>query len=341
MSGLSIEHLNKSFDGNVILHDISLEVSENDLLVVLGPSGCGKSTLLRLIAGLETPDSGTIVLDDRDITRLEPQKRKTAMVFQNYALYPHMTVYDNLAFPLKVARTDKTDMDRLVKETAALLEIDALLDRHPAQLSGGQRQRVALGRGLVRQPSIFLLDEPLSNLDAALRLKMRQEIVSLQKRLGITMIYVTHDQVEALTMADSLVVLKDGRIRQQGTPSELYTHPADSFVASFIGTPPINLYADQIADKKGHAIPLQFDDTLADGEYTVGIRPEHIHIAPDGAISGEVTAVEYIGAVSYVRVQVGEIDLTVTVPGETESYTAGQTVKLAIDQSQVHLFPVG
>jgi len=276
MSGLKIEHLTKTFDGHVILDDISIEARAGELLVVLGPSGCGKSTLLRLISGLETPDQGKIILDEKDITGLEPQKRKTALVFQNYALYPHMTVYDNMAFPLRVAHVSKDEMNRIIGETAKLLELDQLLDRRPAQLSGGQRQRVALGRGLVRQPSIFLLDEPLSNLDAALRLKMRQEIVALQKRLGITMIYVTHDQVEALTMADRMAVVRDGRIHQCGTPAEIYTDPCDRFVAGFIGTPPINIFGDEIREGSGRALPVHYGDNISDGAYDIGIRPEYI-----------------------------------------------------------------
>jgi ABC-type sugar transport system ATPase subunit len=340
MSGLIIEHLTKSFDKQVVLDDLQLEVEAGNLLVVLGPSGCGKSTLLRLIAGLESPDRGRIILDDRDITNLEPQKRKTAMVFQNYALYPHMTVFDNIAFPLKVTRTPKNEMVKIVGDTARLLELDKLLDRRPAQLSGGQRQRVALGRGLVRQPSIFLLDEPLSNLDAALRLKMRQEIVALQKRLGITMVYVTHDQIEALTMADRMVVLKDGCIHQTGPPAEIYGNPLNSFVASFIGTPPINLFEDRIERGVGQAVPINLGSKIKNGEYLVGIRPEHIVIDDNGSISGEIEAQEYIGAVSYVRLKVGRVTLTATVDSGDIKYKNGQRLSLAVDSQKILLFDI-
>jgi ABC-type sugar transport system ATPase subunit len=338
MPGLSIENLTKSFDRQVVLKDIRLEVEAGSLVVVLGPSGCGKSTLLRLIAGLETADRGRIILDDRDITDFEPQKRKTAMVFQNYALYPHMTVFENMAFPLKVTRTSKGDMFRIVGETAKLLELDKLLDRRPAQLSGGQRQRVALGRGLVREPSIFLLDEPLSNLDAALRLKMRQEIVALQKRLGITMIYVTHDQVEALTMADHMIVLKDGNIRQSGTPAEIYNNPHDNFVASFIGTPPINLFEDDIKNGVGLNLPLKYDDNVPDGRYQIGIRPEHLLDDEKGSISGEITSIEYIGAVSYIKIRVKDFTFTLTIDSDTEKYKNGQPLRLTVNSQNIYLF---
>jgi ABC-type sugar transport system ATPase subunit len=341
MPGLTIEKLTKSFDGLVALDDIRLEIEAGHLLVVLGPSGCGKSTLLRLIAGLEKPDSGRIILDDRDITDLEPQKRKTAMVFQNYALYPHMTVFDNIAFPLKVVRTPKSEMLKIVGDTARLLELDQLLDRRPAQLSGGQRQRVALGRGLVRQPSIFLLDEPLSNLDAALRLKMRQEIVTLQKRLGITMVYVTHDQVEALTMADRMVVLRDGHILQTGTPAEIYDDPRDSFVASFIGTPPINLFEDEIIAGAAGIMPIKLKPSIKNGRYLLGLRPEDIIPDDDGPIEAEIISREYIGAVSYLRLKAGPIILTVTVESDPGKYKIGQSIRLAVNSEKVLLFETG
>jgi len=338
MPGLIIENLSKSFGGQTVLDDFNLELAENELLVVLGPSGCGKSTLLRLISGLETADRGKIILDSRDITDMEPQKRKTAMVFQNYALYPHMTVFDNIAFPLKVAKISKEELKATVQKTAELLELENYLDRRPAQLSGGQRQRVALGRGLVRQPSIFLLDEPLSNLDAALRVKMRQEIVALQKRVGITMIYVTHDQTEALTMADRMVVLKDGRIHQQGTPSEVYNDPQDSFVASFIGTPGINLFEDEITGGKGKALPLQYDSSINDGRYQIGIRPEYIRLDSEGPLTGELTAVEYIGAVSHLILRFGELDLTVIDNRPEIKYRAGDLIPARIDLDRIYLF---
>ncbi|MFH1700865.1 MAG: ABC transporter ATP-binding protein [Candidatus Zixiibacteriota bacterium] len=338
MSGLEIKNVTKSFDGNVVLRDINLEVKSGELLVVLGPSGCGKSTILRLVAGLDFPDAGQIFLDGKDITGLEPQKRKTAMVFQNYALYPHMTVFDNIAFPLRVSKTSKDNIKKAVAETATLLELDEFLNRRPAQLSGGQRQRVALGRGLIREPSIFLLDEPLSNLDAALRLKMRREIVALQKKIGVTMIYVTHDQTEALTMADKMVVIKDGIIHQQGTPAEIYERPADKFVASFIGTPPINLYEDRLSGGMGKKLPIKFGPDVKDGHYTIGIRPEHITLGGDSGIEGIVEAIEYIGSVSYLRVKTNSLTLTVTVDNHTWQLSPGQKVTLTIDPEKIYYF---
>jgi ABC-type sugar transport system ATPase subunit len=290
------------------------------------------------VAGLEHQDAGDVAIGGTVVNDLPPRARDIAMVFQNYALYPHMTVFDNIAFPLKVMHTPKNDMVKIVGETAALLELDKLLDRRPAQLSGGQRQRVALGRGLVRQPSIFLLDEPLSNLDAALRLKMRQEIVALQKRIGITMIYVTHDQVEALTMADRMVVLNDGRISQWGTPAEVYNNPGDSFVASFIGTPPINLFEDNIEKGVWNIPPLTIEMKIPDGKYLFGIRPEHLVPDEKGPLSGEIVSVEYIGAVSYVKIEVNKIPLTASVEGGGERYKIGQRLRLAVDDSKIYLF---
>ncbi len=348
MPGLIIENLTKSFDGQTVLDDINIEVREGDLMVVLGPSGCGKSTLLRLISGLEAADCGRVILDGQDITSLEPQKRKTAMVFQNYALYPHMTVFENIAFPLKVSRMRKSEIKKNVYETARLLELDRFLNRRPAQLSGGQRQRVALGRGMVRKPSIFLLDEPLSNLDAALRIKMRREIVALQKRLGITTIYVTHDQTEALTMADRLIVLKDGRIRQEGTPTEIYNDPWDIFVASFIGTPTINLIDDEISGGRGKLLPIRFGLGAKDGKYTVGIRPENIKIDPESPLTGKVESLEYIGSVTHLRLRINNAILTVTddgtnpdgedVKNKTADQMIGRKLGLSINSEKVFLF---
>jgi len=338
MSGLVIENLTKSFDGLMVLEDFSLEIASGQLLVVLGPSGCGKSTFLRLIAGLEQPDRGKIILDGRDVTALEPQKRRTAMVFQNYALYPHMTVFENLAFPLKVARLSKDEIRHTVTETARLMEMDQLLDRRPAQLSGGQRQRVALGRGLVRQPSIFLLDEPLSNLDAALRQRMRQEIVALQKKLNITMVYVTHDQVEALTMADKIVVLKDGHIHQCGSPAEIYDDPEDTFVASFLGSPAINLFDDDIKSGKSHFWGLDLGFQLPDGQYTLGIRPDHLKLNENGMLRGRIIALEYIGARSHLKIETGELAFTVIDESDGKNFEIGQQAGLDVDRRNILIF---
>ncbi len=340
MAGLVIEKLHKSFEETSILNDINLTVAPGALMVVLGPSGCGKSTLLRLIAGLEEVDTGKIILDGKDITHTEPRKRKTALVFQNYALYPHMTVYENIAFPLKVSSVSKDAIRSEVHKTAELLELDNLLDRRPAQLSGGQRQRVALGRGLIRKPSIFLLDEPLSNLDAALRIKMRQEIVSLQKRLGITMLYVTHDQTEALTMADTMIVLKDGIIQQSGTPSEIYKRPQNSFVASFIGTPPINLFDETITAGIGKTMPLIYGRDIKDGSYKVGIRPEHVYIDSDGNIEGTIESIEYIGATSHITVRTKSTVLTLKIESDRNRLAIGDIIHLSVKPEDAHLFPL-
>jgi ABC-type sugar transport system ATPase subunit len=334
--GLLLDRVSKSFDGTVVLRQLSLIADPGALVVILGPSGCGKSTLLRLISGLEIADSGRIFLDDREITQLEPQQRKTALVFQNYALYPHMTVRENLAFPLKVAKRPKKEIERLVQQTAQLLELDRLLDRRPAQLSGGQRQRVALGRGLIRQPSIFLLDEPLSNLDAALRVKMRQEIVALQKKVGITMLYVTHDQTEALTMGDKIAVLNSGQIHQIGTPEEIYTDPQDRFVASFVGTPAINFVRDEIREGRLLRLGVNVHTIQHSGEVTVGIRPEFIFPSDTGELHGTIESVEYIGSVTYLRVRMGD-DL-VTASARQSTYRTGTTVRLALNSDRLLFF---
>ncbi len=337
MAHLVIENLSKSFGDVSVLADLNLKVQSGSLMVLLGPSGCGKSTVLRLIAGLEHPDRGKIILGDIDITALEPQQRKTAMVFQNYALYPHMTVFENIAFPLRVARLGKEEIKAAVHSTAQLLELESLLDRRPSQLSGGQRQRVALGRGLIRKPSIFLLDEPLSNLDAALRVKMRREIVALQKKMGITMIYVTHDQTEALTMADEMIVMKEGAVHQHGSPDQIYKDPSDQFVASFIGTPPINLFQDEIKDgqlqKTGSRV--NHNDYPA---ITVGIRPEQIKISPDGALAGTIIETEYIGSSTYLKVATPGLELTIIENGSEDLAQIGDKVNLEINAEQVMIF---
>lgn len=337
MPHLVIKDLSKSFGNVSVLTDMNLKVALGSLMVVLGPSGCGKSTLLRLIAGLEQPDQGKIILGETDITQLEPQQRKTAMVFQNYALYPHMTVFENIAFPLKVARLSKKKIKEAVYETAHLLELEEFLDRWPAQLSGGQRQRVALGRGLIRKPSIFLLDEPLSNLDAALRVKMRREIVALQKKMGITMIYVTHDQAEALTMADEMIILKEGHIHQQGPPDQIYQDPADQFVASFIGTPPINLFEDEIRNGRLQKLDLTVNQGDC-GKVTIGLRPEHIKLTPQGNISGTIIATEYIGASSYLKVISSTLELTIVENDSGYKFQVGDEVKFAVKSDKVLFF---
>jgi ABC-type sugar transport system ATPase subunit len=308
MSALTLTDLRKSYDGTETIRGIDLEVASGEFVVLVGSSGCGKSTVLRMIAGLEDVTSGTIRIGERDVTRVPAASRGVAMVFQSYALYPHMTVRENLSFGLRNMRTPRDRIDQQVAHSASILELDTLLDRLPAQLSGGQRQRVAIGRAIVRDPSLFLFDEPLSNLDADLRVRMRHELAGLHKRLGATMLYVTHDQVEAMTLADRLVVLDAGRIAQVGTPLEVYDRPANVFTAGFIGSPRINLLESTVVDRDGaealielpggarFAVPgtrLERGDRL-----TVGLRPEHLGRDPGRGgipLAMTVDAIEALG----------------------------------------------
>lgn len=313
MSALTLTDLRKSYGGAETIRGIDLEVADGEFVVLVGSSGCGKSTVLRMIAGLEDVGSGTIRIGARDVTRVPAASRGIAMVFQSYALYPHMTVRENLSFGLRNMRTPRDEIARQVAHAAAILELDALLDRLPAQLSGGQRQRVAIGRAIVREPSLFLFDEPLSNLDADLRVRMRHELASLHKRLGATMIYVTHDQVEAMTLADRLVVLDRGRIAQVGTPLEVYNHPANVFTAGFIGSPRINLLDATVLARDGGGALIELaggtrfvaatDDVAPGDTLTVGLRPEHLgSAAHTGSITLEMTveAVEALGHSTFV-----------------------------------------
>jgi len=306
MPDLKIKNLNKSFAGKSILKNISFETGNGELVVVLGPSGCGKSTLLRLIAGLESPEGGEIYIGEKRVDTLPPQKRNVALVFQNYALYPHMTVAQNLAFPLKISRVSKEEIRDRVKSTAELIGLADRLDSRPTELSGGQRQRVALGRAIIRKPDLFLLDEPLSNLDADLRQNLRHELVDLQRKLGTTTIYVTHDQVEAMTMGDRMIVIESGKIRQIGTPEEVYNSPSDIFVASFLGAPKINLIECEIKESKiqpfevsTQCLPNNFLENPAfDGENSrliCGIRPEDIILSAEGKHSGTIKNAEFLG----------------------------------------------
>lgn len=322
-----------------MLEDINLHTADGELVVVLGPSGCGKSTLLRLIAGLEQLDSGEIWIGEKRVDTLVPRKRNVALVFQNYALYPHMTVEQNLAFPLKIAGTDRKEIKDRVLHTSVLIGLADRLDARPSELSGGQRQRVALGRAIIRKPDIFLWDEPLSNLDADLRRKMRRELVDLQKKLGTTTIHVTHDQTEALTMADRLVVIDAGRIRQSGTVDEVYHHPADLFVASFLGSPKINVLTGWISNN----LVKPFDMSIVhiphdyhDREVTVGIRPEDILPGDDGLFTGEVVGVEYLGSNSVLTVSYTDQQLTLLA--EPNAYQVGDTIRFSVRINNVHLF---
>lgn len=289
MAGLTIRGLTKSYAGTEVVHGVDLDIADGEFVVFVGPSGCGKSTMLRMIAGLEDISGGTVSIGDTVVNDVAPAKRGVAMVFQSYALYPHMTVYKNMAFGLKQAGTPKDEIDRRVHAAAETLQITDYLDRSPRNLSGGQRQRVAIGRAIVRDPEVFLFDEPLSNLDAALRVHTRLEIARLHERLSATMIYVTHDQVEAMTLADRIVVLRDGRIEQVGTPMELYETPANIFVAKFIGSPQMNLF---------HAKDLvSLGGQITASDQTIGVRPEHLQLcgADDALVHGTLELVEQLG----------------------------------------------
>jgi len=314
MATLELIGLEKSFGATPVLRGIDLEMPDGEMLVIVGASGCGKSTLLRMVAGLERPSAGRVVLDGRDITGLDPSQRDIAMVFQNYALYPHMTVFDNMAYGLRIRGLPRADIRRRVEQAAELLGLDALLARRPRMLSGGQRQRVAMGRAIVREPKLFLFDEPLSNLDAKLRVAMRAEIRRLQRRLGVTSLYVTHDQVEAMTLGDRLLVLDQGRAAQLATPMEVFERPADTYVAAFIGSPAMNflpatLAADGTAAALATGALVPFADGLRDGPdgrpLTLGIRPEHLALAPDG-LQVVVELIEPLGSETVVHGRVAQ-----------------------------------
>jgi multiple sugar transport system ATP-binding protein len=352
MANLTIRNLQKGFDGHQIIKGIDLDVKDREFVVFVGPSGCGKSTLLRLIAGLEDVTSGSIELDGREITQVTPAKRDLAMVFQTYALYPHMTVGKNLSFALDLAGTPKDEVKKKVDEAARILELGPLLERKPKQLSGGQRQRVAIGRAIVRNPKIFLFDEPLSNLDAALRVQTRLELSRLHKELQATMIYVTHDQVEAMTLADKVVVLNGGRVEQVGSPLELYHHPANLFVAGFLGTPKMGFLKGTISRVEASACEVTLDagttvllpftnaqQSVGDA-VTLGIRPEHLELAGEGDCQLTVIAdvSERLGSDTYchVRTTSGEA-LTMRIRGDLASQY-GETLKLHLNSAHCHLF---
>ncbi len=341
MSRVELKDIVKSFDGNPVIPRLNLEIESGRLTVLLGPSGCGKSTLLRLIAGLEYPDEGKILVDGEDITTFESRRRNIAMVFQNYALYPHLTVRENLAFPLQVAKADKPRIDREVTATAELLGLSSMLDRYPKTLSGGERQRTAVGRAIIRDPRLFLLDEPLSNLDFQLRNQMRGEIKSLQRRLGKTMIYVTHDQTEAMTMADSLVVLEKGKIMQQGTPDEVYHRPANVFTARFIGSPPINILRGFVRNTELHfeSVPSPICHvTMPDGDYLIGIRPDDLTVSSGNTgVSMTIDRVEFHGATTYLYGHFGEQGV-VAHGADRRHFEVGETIRVAFTPEALHFF---
>jgi multiple sugar transport system ATP-binding protein len=342
MAELTIQNVSKQFGATKVLHQISLDLADGEFLVLVGPSGCGKSTLMNIVAGLEEPSTGQVTLGARDITYLPPDERDVAMVFQSYALYPNMTVAQNIAFPLEMRKVPKADREAAVKKVAGMLQIDHLLDRKPRALSGGQRQRVAIGRALARSPSLFLFDEPLSNLDAKLRVDMRAELKKLHMRTGVTTIYVTHDQVEAMTLGTRIAVLKDGLIQQLATPMELYERPSNLFVAEFIGSPSINT-ADATVDASGTVVlngvstGVIIDAAHAGKPVIFGIRPEDLIVANDGAINATVTLLEPTGAESYILVDTAFGEFTLRMPGPGD-FNLGDRMKLRFAPGKVHVF---
>jgi len=335
MAGLTLRDVRKSYGETQVMHGVDLDIEDGEFVVFVGPSGCGKSTLLRMIAGLEEISDGTVAIGDLVVNDVAASKRGVAMVFQSYALYPHMSVYKNMAFGLKQAKTDPKEIDRRVQEAAKILQLDSYLDRSPRNLSGGQRQRVAIGRAIVRDPEVFLFDEPLSNLDAALRVQTRLEIARLHERLGNTMIYVTHDQVEAMTLADKIVVLRDGRVEQVGSPIELYDTPANAFVAQFIGSPKMNFFSTaDLAANSGSVLGAELAATQQ-----VGLRPENLVETKNNAvIEGRLELVENLGEYALVHL--------VTVTGvefiaKTEKPPAaakGETIGFTIKPELAHYF---
>ncbi len=333
MARVELRHLTKGFGagGKPVLQDLSVEVGEGEFLVLLGPSGCGKTTALRCIAGLESPDAGEILIGDRDVTDVPPAERDVAMVFQNYALYPHLTARQNIAFPLEMRRLARPEVARRVEEAAARLGVGELLDRRPAQLSGGQRQRVALGRAIVRAPQVFLFDEPLSNLDARLRVEMRAELLKLHRALRATMVYVTHDQVEAMTMGQRIAVLHEGRLRQLGTPTEVYQRPADVFVARFIGSPGMNILHGTAVERRG-------ETTVDCGSFAIPVTLSE-YGADQGQGNALVQVVEPLGAETLVHLDAGGQPLIARLPGIVD-VRAGDRVGFRLDRRHLHLFDV-
>ncbi len=352
MANLQLRNVLKRFGTVEVIHGIDLDINDGEFVVFVGPSGCGKSTLLRMIAGLEEVTGGDVVIDDEAVNDVPAAKRGLAMVFQSYALYPHMTVRKNLSFGLETMGAPKDEIRTRVAEAAEILQIGELLERRPGQLSGGQRQRVAIGRAIVREPKIFLFDEPLSNLDAELRMQMRVEINKLHRRLGSTMIFVTHDQVEAMTLADRIVVLRSGIIEQVGTPLDLYNRPANLFVAGFIGSPRMNFLEGTVAATDTGGIEVQVesdlrlraavsDDNLRPGEkVTVGVRPESLRVAGPGEamLTGEVQIAEHLGGETFLYMTLSSgASITVEIQGQ-DSARAGDKVSIAFDDDVYHLF---
>ncbi|HTN49854.1 MAG TPA: sn-glycerol-3-phosphate ABC transporter ATP-binding protein UgpC [Burkholderiaceae bacterium] len=347
MAQVAIRGVRKRFGAATVIHGVNIDISDGEFAVLVGPSGCGKTTLLRMIAGLEEITEGEILIGDRVVNRVPPKERDIAMVFQNYALYPHMTVRDNMSFSLRLANATKATIDQHVARAADILGLGKLLDRYPRQLSGGQRQRVAMGRAIVRDPQVFLFDEPLSNLDAKLRVQMRTEIKELHQRLKTTSVYVTHDQIEAMTMADKIVVMHDGVVEQVGSPLDLYDHPANTFVAAFIGSPAMNLLPGVVQAKNGSvqiqlpdggALPLPQGASAQDGQQVLfGVRPEHFTVNSGAGIGTEVIVVEPTGADTQLYCKFLEQEVTATVRDRTVC-RPGDRITLAPDLARAHLF---
>jgi multiple sugar transport system ATP-binding protein len=347
MASVTLRGVKKSFQDTAILHGVDIDIAEGSFTVLVGPSGCGKSTLLRMLAGLEEVTGGEIFIGDKCVNNMQPKERDIAMVFQNYALYPHMTVRDNMAFSMKLAKADKADSDARVKRAAEILGLTALLERYPRQLSGGQRQRVAMGRAIVRDPQVFLFDEPLSNLDAKLRVQMRTEIKALHQRLKTTSIYVTHDQIEAMTMGDQIVVMREGRIEQVGGPLELYENPANTFVAGFIGSPAMNMLPGKILHSEGKTFvelrdgaKIKAKDHLlgTEGqEVLFGTRPEHLSIDPAGELSVIANVIEPTGADTFLTCSLGDTQLSVVFHHRLD-LKPDEQFKLKPDAAHSHLF---
>ena len=346
MARLSLRGIKKRFKTTDVLHGIDLEIGDREFVVFVGPSGCGKSTLLRLIAGLDPISDGSFHLNGNKMNEVAPSKRGIAMVFQSYALYPHMDVYENMAFGIKLMGLDKSEIEARIDEAARMLRLEPLLKRKPRELSGGQRQRVAIGRALVRKPDVFLLDEPLSNLDAALRSEVRLEIARLHREIGGTMIYVTHDQVEAMTLADKIVVMNLGRIEQVGSPRELYETPTNTFVATFIGSPKMTLVklgrdGDRLVMADGGSVALDGVPTTTDGAVTLGLRPDAVTITRDEGAEGLLASViytEYLGDDAYIYVRLAD-DTTLAVrTSPDEFFDAGETVRIRLNGGRVHFF---
>ena len=351
MANINIQNINKYFGKVHVIKDISLDIKSESFTVLVGPSGCGKSTMLRMIAGLEEINSGTISIDGQIVNNLPPKERDIAMVFQSYALYPHMTVFDNMAFGLKLEKRSNDEINERVNDAAKILQIQDYLDRKPKQLSGGQRQRVAIGRAITRKPKVFLFDEPLSNLDAALRVQMRVELAKLHDQLNATMIYVTHDQTEAMTLANDIVVLDQGIVSQKGTPMDLYNSPKNLFVAGFIGSPKMNFIESSVISKNSNSsevdilgsgklsIPKALSNISEGDKIKIGIRPEHLEInqISDVVWEGKVFVVEKLGSGTFLYLEKDGEPLVVQTDGDTK-IKVGDTIKVGINSSRCHIF---